>query len=68
MLYVLPSPANCNHKPQETGALANLPLDFDCQQYPILATHWFGWEPVGEVAARLIQRKRPDALIEACHG
>ena len=68
MLYLLPPPANCNHKPQETGALASLPPDFDYQQYPILAAHWFNWRPVGKVAARIIQRKQPDTLIEARHG
>ena len=68
MLYLLPPQVNCNHKPQDTGALADLPPDFNCQQYPILAAHWFNWEPLGEVAARVIQRKQPDALIEADHG
>lgn len=68
MLYVLPPPANCNHKPQNTSALTDLPPGFDCRQYPILSKHWFNWEPLGEVAARIIQRKQPDALIEVRHG
>ena len=67
-MYLLPPPANCNHKPQDTGERAGLPLGFDCQQYPILSKHWPNWRPVGEVAACIIQRKPPDALIEAGHG
>jgi len=67
-MYLHPPPANFNNEIQDAGTSADLPSNFDPNQYPILGKHWFGWKPVGEVTARLIQRKQPDALIEACHG
>ena len=55
MTYLLPSPANYNHKPQDIGAHAELPADFDPLQYPILGRHWFGFKPIGAVAAEIVQ-------------
>ena len=55
MLYLLPPQVNCNHKPQDTGALADLPPSFDPERLPIIAQHWFGWESIGTVAARVVQ-------------
>ena len=64
MSYVLPPPANCNHKPQETGALADLPLGFDPDQYPILGRHWFGWRSVSELVADAVADIQIDRRIE----
>ncbi len=64
-MYLHLPPANCNHKPQETGALASLPPGFDCQQYPILAAHWFGWRSLGEVVAGVVTDIQIDRRIEA---
>ncbi len=39
---------NCNHLSQdrpEVGAVAELPAGLCPQQFPILATHWFGAPP-----------------------
>lgn len=55
MFHIPPPPANFNSQVLPASADADLPADFDCQQYPILAAHWFGWEPLGTVAARVIQ-------------
>ena len=44
MPYLLPPPSNCNHKPRDTGALADLPPRFDPD-----------WKPLGAAAARVVQ-------------
>ena len=67
-MHIHPPIADFNNQTQDTSTPAGLPVGFNACQYPILSKHWFNWKPVGEVAARLIQRKQPDALIEACHG
>ncbi len=33
----------------------SLPDGLDPQQLPILAQHWFGWRPLGAVAADVVQ-------------
>ena len=71
MLYILPPPANCNHKPQEIGARADLPTDFYTNQLPIIARHWFGIEPfrpVGELAAEIVCDIRFRCRIERLHA
>ncbi len=55
MLYILPPLENSKNELVDDGPRADLPADFDCRQYPILAQHWFGWDSVGAVAARVVQ-------------
>ncbi len=55
MLYLLPPLENCNKENMDAGTQADLPADFDTKRLPIVARHWFGWEPIGTVAARVVQ-------------
>ena len=55
MLYILPPLENNKNELVDDGPRADLPADFDCRRFPILAAHWFGWEPIGAVAARVVQ-------------
>ncbi len=33
----------------------DIPPGFDPRKFPILSEHWFGWRPVGVVAAQVVQ-------------
>ena len=55
MTHIPPPPTNFNNEIPSAGLYADLPPDFDCRRYPILAAHWFGWEPIGAAAARVVQ-------------
>ncbi len=35
------------------------PDGFDPQRFPILATHFFGWQRLDDVVARIVQRIPP---------
>ena len=39
----------------EIGNVAESEGGFDAAAFPILAEHWFGWRPVGDVAAEVVQ-------------
>ena len=55
MLYIPPPLENCNTEILDSGEYADLPADFDANRLPIIARHWFGWEPIGVAAARVVQ-------------
>ncbi len=55
MPYVLPSEINCKSKILDAGTRADLPVNFDPDQYPILSEHWFGWQPLGGIAAKIVR-------------
>lgn len=40
---------NGTHRPAGADDAAKLPVGLDPQQLPIIAAHWFGWRPVGDV-------------------
>ena len=72
MRHVNPQQPEIKYHPQGGGAGGGgddaLPANLDPVRHRIVATHFFGWQPVGEVAARLVLRKLPDLLNEACDG
>ncbi len=45
MLYILPPLENNKNEILPTGEHADVPADFDCQQYPIISRHWLGLDP-----------------------
>ena len=54
-MYLHPPPDNFNGKIQDAGTHAELPLGFDPERWPIIATHFFGWRSVGNIAAQIVQ-------------
>ncbi len=48
----------CSQGP-DLGRIAELPVGFDPQRFPIIAQHFFGWRPIGEIAAEVVMRLRP---------
>ena len=57
MSNVAPEPPEIKYATQgpEIGGAVDLPLDFDPRRLPTIATHFFGWRPVGAVAAEVVQ-------------
>ena len=64
-MYLHPPPANFNKEILDAGTHADLPADFDCRRFPILAAHWFGWRSLGEVVASVVVGIQSDHRIEA---
>jgi len=54
-----------NNQLLPTGAHADLPADFDPDQYPIISEHWFGWRSLGEVVTGVVAGIQFDRRIEA---
>ena len=57
---------DCNYLGQdraEIGDDAELPPGFHPERYPIIAEHFFGWRPVGVVAAQIVQDLFPPAPL-----
>ncbi len=67
MTNVTPFAPDFNHHDRpEIG----LPFGLDPQRSPILATHWFGWQPVSAVAAEALDRYTDidDTALDATSG
>ncbi len=62
MLYILPPLENSKNALVDDGPRADLPADFDPDQYPILGRHWFGWQPLGDITAEIVRN------LELCRG
>ena len=45
MTHIPPPPPNFKHETRDTGDAVDLPLGFDPERFPIIATHFFGIEP-----------------------
>ena len=60
MPYLLPLAPERNPATQriEIGVGVEIPSDLDPAVSPIIAQHWFGWRPVGEVAAVIVSDLR----------
>jgi len=70
MTYIPPPHDNFKHETRDAGACAGLPADFDTNQLPIIARHWFGIEPfrtVGELAAEIVCDIKFRRQIERLH-
>ena len=68
MLYIPPPLENCNNEILDAGEHADLPADFDTNRLPIIARHWFGWEPIGAVTARVVQDIEFRRKIQRLHA
>ena len=57
MLNIATRAAECKACSQGPGAghNAGLPPGLDPARCPIIAEHWFGWRPIGAVAAQVVQ-------------
>ena len=55
-MYLHPSPADFNKEILDAGA--ELPSGLDPTTFPILSRHWFGWRPVGDAAAVIVNDLR----------
>ena len=64
----MPDIATCavERKPCSQGYVApcdttpdGLPPGLDPARHPIIATHFYGWRPVGEIVAEVVMRLRP---------
>ena len=48
----------CSQRP-EAGHNAGLPPGLDPARCPIIAEHFFGWRPIGEIAGEVVMRLQP---------
>ena len=55
MLNITPPKLDCNLIGQIGPKIAELPVGLDPRRLPIIATHFFGWRPVGDVVAQMVQ-------------
>ena len=59
--------ADGTHRTAGVGDAAELPVGLDPQQLPIIAAHWFGWRPVGDVGrATTAVTSDQDCEVFAC--
>ena len=64
MLHITSFAPDCNPRATqepEIGDVAELPPALDPARYPIIAEHFYGWRPVGMVAAQIVQALSPPA-------
>lgn len=61
MSNVTPFSPDFNHARPELGVDVEIPPTLDPARYPIIAEHFFGWRPVGVVAAQIVQALSPPA-------
>ena len=57
MSNVAPQQPEIKHPAQGSDVVAagGLPVDFDPERFPIIATHVYGWRPITIVAAQVVQ-------------
>ena len=60
MANVNPQQPEIKHHPQggELSDIGQLPFGLDPKRFPIIAEHFFGWCPVGVVAAEIVNDLR----------
>ena len=42
----------------------DLPLGLDPNQHPVIAQHFFGWRPIGQITSEIVDRLAPRRTVD----